>query len=225
MRSTEIESQKYLLKLTEKQRSILVGTLLGDGHMETQNNGQTYRLKIEHSIKQAAYVDWLYEQFKNWVRTLPQSKFKSINNTRYENYGFQTLSFGQFRFYAKQFYDENGRKRVPLQIRRWLSPLALAVWFMDDGSSKSKWHRAVILNTQCFNHREITSLQKALLNNFGIETSIRKQQDGLQLMAVGPHAEHFYETVQHHVLPNFYYKFGALVNILPKEYRRRSKVG
>jgi hypothetical protein len=217
MRSKEIEKSKDLLKLDKKRRSILIGTVLGDAHLETQNRGRTYRLKIEHSIKQSTYVNWLYEQFREWVRTPPKSKFKYINSTKYENYGFQTLSTGQFRFYAKKFYDDSGRKVVPMQVGHWLTPLALAVWFMDDGSYKSKYHRAVILNTQGFGKKDINFLQNALLIRYGLETSIRKQSDGLQLMAVGIYAEQFYKIVQPHVLPDFTYKFGPLVNNLPKE--------
>jgi hypothetical protein len=224
MRSKEIEAYKLLLKLTNRQRSIIVGTLLGDGHMETSNRGRTYRLKIEHSNKQSTYVDWLYKEFKSWVLTPPKVKSKMLKGIKFENYYFQTLSVGQFRFYGKSFYYDNKRKHIPSKIGKWLTPLALAVWFMDDGSSKSKYHRAVILNTQGFNASDIKILQDALIKNFNVEASIRKQKDGLQLLIVGISAERFYEIVKPYILPNFDYKFGPLVNILPKEYRRRSKV-
>jgi hypothetical protein len=224
MRSNEIEARKRLLKLSKKQRSIIVGTLLGDSHLETQNGGKTYRLKVEHSIKQADYVDWLYQQFQEWVLTPPRAKPKQLEGVRHENYCFQTLSVGQLRFYGRNFYDQTRHKYVPRQIGRWLTPLALAIWFMDDGSAKSKHHRAVILNTQGFSRKDISLLQKALLVNFQIEALPRKQKEGLQLLITGPSAEQFYKIVQPYILPDFEYKFGALVNTLPKEYRRRSKV-
>ncbi|MEI9913656.1 MAG: LAGLIDADG endonuclease [Candidatus Saccharibacteria bacterium] len=224
MRSKEIEEYKLLLKLTKRQRSIIVGTILGDGHLETLNNGRTYRLKIEHSIKQSAYVDWLYQELKPWVLTPPKAKSKLLKGISLENYYFQTLSAGQLRFYGKAFYDVNKKKHVPAQVGHWLTPLALAVWFMDDGSSKSKQHRAIILNTQGFTSRDIKVLQEALMKGFTIEAKIRRQKESPQLLIVGESAEHFYKLVQPYVLPSFSYKFGALVNILPKEYRRRSKV-
>ncbi len=209
MRSKKIEEQKSLLRLNKKQRSILIGTTLGDGHLETQNMGLTYRLKIEHSVKQAFYVDWLYEQFKDWTTTPPKSKRKVLNNVELENYYFQTLSVGQFRFYAQKFYV-NGRKVVPSQIGHWLTPLAIAVWFMDDGSAKSKDHRALILNTQGFTRKDIEILRKALVDKYNIEAVFRTQKDGLQLIIVGESAERFYKLVQPHMLPGFEYKFGAI---------------
>ena len=96
--------------MNEKQRSIMVGTLLGDGHLETQNQGSTYRLKIEHSIKQKEYTDWLYRNFKSWVNDMPKEKKKVVKGKTYTNYYFQTRSIGEFRFCGQIFYDENGKK-------------------------------------------------------------------------------------------------------------------
>lgn len=217
MRSNQIEAYKKTLRLTDAQRSIIVGTLLGDGHLETQNGRKTFRLKIEHTASQRSYVDWLYEQLQGWVLSAPASKPKCINGITTTHFWFQTLSVIQFRFYGLQFYDEQGHKRVPKMIRRLLTPLALAVWCMDDGSAKSKYHRALILNTHCFSRREITVLQTALLQRYGIESSIRTQKDGLQILISGEHARGFYEVIAPYMLPDFRYKFGALANTLPKE--------
>lgn len=217
MRSKEIEAYKKTLKLTEAQRSIIVGTLLGDGHLETQNGRKTFRLKIEHTNSQKAYSAWLYQQLQEWVRTPLATKQKKLGDTVVTHDWFQTLSVSQFRFYGLQFYDEQGRKKVPKFIRKLLTPLALAVWFMDDGSAKSKNHRALILNTHCFSRREIGILQEALEKRYKIESNIRTRKDGLQLLITGQHAERFTEIIAPHMLPSFRYKLGALVNTMPKE--------
>jgi recombination protein RecA len=224
MRSNKIEDYKKTLQLSNAQRSILVGTLLGDGHLETQNARKTFRLKIEHSAAQYFYVMWLYEQLQEWVLASVAQKTKRVNGKAFTHYWFQTLSVSQFRFYGLQFYDLTGHKQVPKIIRRLLTPLALAVWFMDDGSAKSRYHKAVILNTHCFSRREIGILQKALKQLYDVDSTIRTQKDGLQILITGGSAQRFKEVVAPFVLPDFNYKFGALVNTLPKEYRRRSKV-
>jgi len=51
MRLKEIEDYKKDLKLSSLQREIIVGLALGDGHLETHNNGRTYKLKVEHGIQ------------------------------------------------------------------------------------------------------------------------------------------------------------------------------
>ena len=59
MRSRAIEDYKAGLQLSSMQREVLVGLLLGDACLETQNGGRTYRLKIEQSTRQELYVQHL----------------------------------------------------------------------------------------------------------------------------------------------------------------------
>jgi recombination protein RecA len=214
MRSNVIEQYKLTLSLSKTQRSIIAGTLLGDGHLETQDRRHTYRLKIEHSSKQDSYVMWLYEELKNLVNTPPKSKRKILGEVEHENYYFQTLSLNQLRFYGQQFYDASGHKKVPRQIRRWLTPLAMAVWFMDDGSIKSKQHRALILNTQCFDKADIALLRDALQANFAVDARVRMQKEGPQLLIVGASAERLVAVMRPYVLPELTYKFGLLDQVL-----------
>ena len=195
------------MKLDEQTRSIIVGTLLGDGHLETQNSGRTYRLKIEHSVKQRAYVQWLYEHLEKWVLQSPKEKTKVVKGKTYTNIWFSTISDGKFRFYGQQFYDKDGKKQVPPNIDKMLTPLALAVWFMDDGSAKSKQHKALILNTQCFSKKEQKVLIKTLSKKFEIEANLRPQREGYQLIISRP--AKFIELIKPYLLPNFYYKLGA----------------
>ena len=209
MYKKEIEVKKKKLKLTRKQREILVGLMLGDGHLETQNNGKTFRLKIGHSNLQAKYVDWLYEQFKDWVISAPQEKQVTTKGKIFVNYWFNTLSHPSFRFYGQQFY-RGGRKIVPKMIDKLLTNQGLAIWFMDDGSLKSKEHKAIILNTQCFSESNINRLQKTLARKWQIESQIRKQKDGNQLLITKDSAIKFAQIIKPCLLPEFGYKLGKL---------------
>ena len=220
MRSKEIEEKSQNLKLTKIQREILIGTLLGDGHLETKNQGRTYRLKIEHSYNQKDYIQWLYKLFQDWVRTPPVIRSRSVTfrteTKEYKRVGFATLSSGSLRFYAQQFY-QNGKKVVPKLIRHWLSPRALAVWYMDDGSIKSKQHKTVLLNTHSFSDADLKRLQHALENRYGIKTSIRVQKDGKQLYFLAETVEIFLNLIEPHVIPSMRYKFPQVwLTQLPK---------
>jgi len=181
-----------------------MGKLLGDGHLETAN-GKTWRLKIEHSLSQKVYVDWLYDKLKNLAASEPRIKQQAVQGKVYSKYWFNTCYSGSFRFYSQKFYD-HGRKIAPRQIKRWLTPLALAVWYMDDGSRKSHQHRAKIINTQSFDRFSLNLLQSALKLNFGIETKLRKQREGWQIYIFGREAEKFAKVIGKYVLPNFSYK-------------------
>ena len=80
--SNELKAYKEKLKLSDIQREVLVGLLLGDGHLETANSGKTYRLKIEQSEKHKSYVKHLYHIFEDWVLTEPNSKDKVRNGNK-----------------------------------------------------------------------------------------------------------------------------------------------
>ena len=212
MYSKEIENKKKKLRLKPIQKEILVGTLLGDSCLQSLNNGRTYRLKVEHSILQKEYVDWLYQKFQDWVRTPPQIKKKSGKKKEYWNYGFETLSVGNFRFFAQQFYDEDGKKKVSRMIKKLLTPRALAVWFMDDGSIKSRKHKGYNIHTLSFSKEDQKLLQKALKEKFGIETSLHRQRKYKELKwrlyIKGESGEKFREIIKPFILPSLEYKIG-----------------
>jgi hypothetical protein len=215
MRSNAIEAYKTSLKLTDYQRQIIIGLLLGDGHLETSNNGRTYRLKIEHTYWQKEYTDWLYQIFKDWVLTPPQAKQQTVNGVSYKKYWFSTLSHGAFRFYAQQFYSHK-HKILPKLIHKWLTPVVMAVWFMDDGSIKSKRHRALILNTQSFTLSECQRLARIIKDQFGVEMILRKQRNLHQLLVTSQTVEKFVEIINPYILPSMRYKLGILGNTIAK---------
>lgn len=206
MRSNEIEKYKSTLRLTEEQKEVLIGILLGDATLETQNNGKTYRLKIEHSLKQKAYAEHLYNLFKDWARAKPWERKVTLSNGKtYTNIVFSTLSHQSLRFYAHQFY-RGGIKVVPKIIGRWLTPKAVAYWFMDDGSIKSKQSKGVIFNTHCYQKREINRLIRVLSEKFHLEAKLRSQREGCQVYVSGKSYEKFTKLVLPHILPEMTYK-------------------
>lgn len=212
MRSNIIESYKKTLKLSDLQREVLIGLLMGDGHLESRD-GRIYRLKIEHSYHQKEYVDWLYDIFKEWVLTPPQEKIQLFGGVQYRKFWFSTVSHGAFRFYGQQFY-KNKKKILPKLTHKWLSPLAIAVWFMDDGSTKSNRHRALILNTQSFSKSELMRLIKIFKERYGVDMKLRKQSrksiEIYQLITTSETVERFVEIIKPYILPSMRYKLGKL---------------
>lgn len=172
MNTKEIREYKKTLTLNDIQRSILVGTLLGDGHLETQDGGKTYRLKIEHQLAQKDYLEWIYNQFQKWVHSGIRSRIKKNG---YTYVLFDTYSHGAFRFYAQQFYS-NGIKKIPELIDALLDPMALAIWFMDDGSWKSDRHQTYIIHTLGYSKKDLELVQEVLKRKFGLETSLHQQK-------------------------------------------------
>lgn len=204
MRSRTIEAYKTTLRLTDVQRDIVVGVLLGDAHLETQNGGRSYRLKVEQGHRHADYVRHLYSELREWVLTPPKQKMGKTKGVITLNLAFQTVSHEELASYGSLFYRAR-RKVVPEQIRDIATARTLAYWFMDDGSMKSRQSKGVIFNTQAYDSSDIRRLID-VLEGFGLEAWERRQSDGIQIYVSGSSYEQFAELVGPYVIEAMRYK-------------------
>ena len=180
--------------------SIVVGSLLGDAYV--YRNGT---LQIEHALSQRAYVEWKYRQLASAAGKPPKEveRVDRRNGKHYWSLRFYTRAL--FREQQKDFYVE-GIKRVPPQIADWLDPLALAVWFMDDGGRSGQKRQSMIWNVASFNSEDHDRLQKALLNLYGLETTIQRAGKGIHLYVRSVSARRFMEIIHPYIIPSMLYK-------------------
>jgi len=183
--------------LNPLQREVLIGLLLGDGHLETQNGGKTYRLKVEHSESQKDYTEWLFQLFLPLCeQTMLYRKVK--NGKAYV--GFRTCGSGVFRFYAQQFYKEK-KKVMPKIIGKLLSETSLAIWFLDDGSKKSARHKTYIIHSLGFSSKELIQVQKVLQEKVSVAVSLHRQkQKYYRLYVQSKSASRFREIIELYIL-------------------------
>ena len=159
------------MSLSQLHQQVLTGTLLGDGCLE--RNGKWVRLRVDHGGKQRNYVLWKYGVFKAISAAAPRRYMVYDKRTKrsYEHWRFDTRSLEELVKWRSLFYG-SGQKTVPQHIGRLLrAPIALAVWFMDDGYGR-KDCRGLHLNTQAFGVGDQERLQKMLERNFGLGTTI-----------------------------------------------------
>jgi len=206
MNTRALRDYRDSLTLSAKQRELLTGMLLGDAHLERRASGAV-RLKVEHCVRQNDYAMWKYHCFQQWVLTPPQRKPKRHKlGSISENVWFNTIAHPQLCEWYAHFYQE-GPKVIPENLA--LTPLALAVWFMDDGSRKSRECRGLYLNVQCFSQAEVRKLQACLRQNFQISTTTRSQSDGLQIYIPSCETSHFTEIVECHLIASMRYKLSG----------------
>ena len=218
MRSKVIEEYKSKLSLSKRQKSILIGLILGDGHLEKLYTPTLGRLKIEHSYKQKDYVDWTYREFRNWVRTKPRVRNVNVFGNTYLNYGFSTYGHRLLGEFRERFY-KGGQKIIPNNLEKDITLIGLAVWFMDDGSIKSKSHKGMFLNTQGFEENDVIKLQKILENKFGIKSTRRKDKNGKQIYLGGKSGEKFITLIKPYIISSMKYKIPRVLRLtkLPKK--------
>src|SRR3989344_8621942 len=173
--------------LTKEENDILIGSLLGDGCLRIMGRCKFPAFSVSHGESQKDYVLWKYEKLKRWIKTSPWREERIYHKDRSRktfSWRFQTLSNEAFSDLYNTFY-KNKKKIIPENIGELLknSPLALAVWLMDDGN---KNHKAVFLNTQSFSLSEQQKLCKALYDIYGFHATINRhsKSKGVELYRI-----------------------------------------
>jgi hypothetical protein len=179
--------------LSSRQFQLVIGSLLGDGYLMRTTSGYSFR--INHSFSQKPYVDWKYRIMEGFVRTSPRRCGRC--------YYFRTISHPQFKELRKYFFDGRRRRLSGEFLLRHLTPLALAVWIMDDGAKDKKQLR---LNSQCFSKKDNDILQHILRAKFGIRTTLNSDKDKYRIRIGYESMSKLTRLVRKFVLPSMLYK-------------------
>lgn len=155
------------LSVSEEQSDILIGCILGDAYITKLG-----KVQIEQGDRQAAYVWWKYEKLRSISYGPPRRvvRYDKQDKRTTISYRFWTRQF--FREWRQRFYS-GGRKVIPSDLVH-LSPLTMAVWYMDDGSLRED--RRVILSTESFDLDERKRIKALLETSFDVV--VRLKGDG-----------------------------------------------
>jgi hypothetical protein len=187
--------------LTQLQKSVIIGSVLGDGYLRIVPGRKNALLEINHSIKARKYVDWKYSILKDICLSAP--KMRVINEKRIA-YRFFTRQHPEITEFLNMFY-ENERKKIPSGIV--LDPIALAVWYMDDGSKTKK--NDVYLNTQQFSFNDQRKLLRAL-QKIGIRARLNKDKKYYRIRIYKESIPKFMEIIKSIVVDSMKYKIVGL---------------
>ncbi len=189
--------------LTDRQREIIIGTLLGDGHLE--KNGRYTRLRIDHYNKHKEYIFWLAKELTPFSLT-PRiiSEIDKRNGKVYTRWHFSTKSLPLFDEFQKLFYVGK-RKIIPTNFGELITPLSLAIWYMDDGFIR-KDSKGFYLCTSSYTQEEHILLTKALHKRFDLLTRIHHQRQYCRTFIPSASADKFNALVKPYILQDFDYK-------------------
>lgn len=161
-------SDFYNQKLTEEQKEILYGSILGDGCIEFHHNGTNGCRYIEtHSEKQLCYLRWKMNKLDNFISIKTPYRIDNSTNNSFSNgvsYRFYTVLHSEFSSLRDKFY-RSGKKFVPL-IK--LTPLSFAMWYYDDGNIDKRGNRISIWTLDLDNN-SISNLLKTLKDDLGLQ--------------------------------------------------------
>jgi hypothetical protein len=205
MRTTPREVQDRLL--TQEQEAVLTGTLLGDGSLPV--HGRYPRLFVKHKADHDALALFKYEVFRDFISMRPHYFPQRLNGRGYPCVQFVSRTNVAFLGWRQRFY-RGRRKVVPVDIDRDLSPLALAVWLMDDGAAD---YAGLTFQTHSFTQAETNRLAAVLRRKYGLSTRVRANRGSLIVYVAAESIPELRRIVAPHVLTDFEYK------LIPRRFR------
>jgi uracil-DNA glycosylase family 4 len=115
--------------LSQVANEVVCGTLLGDGHL----NAASAHLSFDHSARQEAYALFKADLLGELSPRISRLDVAAVAGgpAAYPVVHVRTLAHRALGVLRDAFYQP--RKRVPLWMAERLTPLMLAIWFMDDG--------------------------------------------------------------------------------------------
>jgi recombination protein RecA len=114
--------------LSDQQWEVVLGSLMGDGCLSrpVRTDSENARLRMGHGAKQSEYLDWKISLLEN----IPHCRTSNDKGAVFAD--FTPLAELHELRYAVYLGDR--KKFVSEEYLKALTPLALAIWYMDDGS-------------------------------------------------------------------------------------------
>jgi recombination protein RecA len=114
-------------RLSDQQWQVVLGSLMGDGNLSPNlrdRNGVRFRLG--HGEKQSGYLDWKVSLLGN---------IDCARRTNDKGSVFADFTpLPELAELQRTVYLGDGKRHITTDYLKALTPLALAIWFMDDGS-------------------------------------------------------------------------------------------
>jgi len=114
-------------RLSDQQWQVVLGSLMGDGNLSPNRSGRSgVRFRLGHGANQAAYLEWKVQLLGN----IAHSRRTDARGAVFADF----TPLPELEELRAAVYLGGGKKHLNSDYLKALTPLALAVWYMDDGS-------------------------------------------------------------------------------------------
>jgi LAGLIDADG DNA endonuclease family len=202
------KSAKYNLELNAELKKIIIGLMLGDLFAEKRNPNSNTRLQFKQSVKNKVYIDHLYFLFKDYCNSEPK-KTTSIDKRPGKkelnvSIKFWTQSLPCLNQLRILFYNDSGKKIIPLNLDKLITARSLAYWAMDDGYKSAN---GFYFCTESYTLEDNNKLRELLKNQFNLDCGIHKHTNGHRLYVFSSSKSILLNIIKPYLIEHFYYKF------------------
>lgn len=165
-------TQHHKMHLTNYQKEILIGALLGDGCLTLGKHSVNPQFIYVSKSKQ--HVEFVCNNFMEYSYTEKikyMSYFDKRTNKTYERYTFRTISDKELSELYKEWYS-NGKKHIPKSLI--LTSTICLIWYIGDGcicNSNKDNSQYIKLSTHCFLKEEQEAILLPQLKQFNATLS------------------------------------------------------
>ena len=113
-------------RLSDQQWQVILGSVMGDGNLSPNRRGRSgVRFRMGHGADQEAYLDWKTSLLGN----IEHSRTTNAKGAVFADF----TPLPELDEVRQVVYFGDGKKHFTWDYLKALTPLALAVWYMDDG--------------------------------------------------------------------------------------------
>jgi len=197
------------------EKSFLIGCVIGDGCLYKNIKSKSVSFKLTHSIKQKDYFLWKVDKLRTILNSQTKSKIQ-FRDCYHKNTGkiYKQINWGKghryFRILRKWMYINN-KKTITKFILNKLTPEAIAIWYMDDGSLTYKKEKGIIhareftLNTY-ISKEENQIIVDYFINKWNIKMAIYKSKNHYRLRFGGKEGWKFIKLIDPYIHKSMLYK-------------------
>lgn len=159
--------------LTELQKEIIYGSILGDGSMVLIKSNQLHSLRLGHSEKQLDYLLFKINLLGHLFQAKP-SKCEKIGLGNSPYYTAASISHGGLTSIYGIFY-RNKQRFITYRTLDLLTPTSLLIWFLDDGCKIGRFNSCKI-STNRYSFSEVKMMSNWFWKKFKIKTTVQQHK-------------------------------------------------
>lgn len=186
------------IPFSKEQKDIMYGSLIGDAYLRP--SGNSYSLSFTHGEKQYEYLKWKLDKFKNFVSQKNLYKYENDFHGNKPTYSFGTINHPDLTE-AFNITHPHGKKFVTKEWLSLLSPLSLAVWYMDDGSLNKSTH-VIVISTNEYCEEEQANMIEFFKDNYDLNLKREKRRNDQYVLRINASESRKFRDIVKDYIPN-----------------------
>lgn len=161
------------IPLTEFQKEIIYGSILGDSSLALVPSNQLHSLHLGHSEKQLDYLIFKGGLLNHLFQAKPnkgEPNSSSLGGSPY--YTLSSISHGGLTSIYGIFY-RNNKRFITYRVLNLLTPTSLLIWYLDDGCKLERFNACKIC-TNRYSLSEVKMMSNWFWKKFKIKTTAQQ---------------------------------------------------